>query len=1002
MSKFKIGANRHALNYAMSLAYGHQDFVRRNTGQTNDAHNDHFLINPEGVLSNNRHFIADTMAEYQPNGDATTEGQSLLIIGYCHMYIATKHQMWLDAAVKAWEAYVTYYYANQPIPETAQRWICNWLVNGKEPVLADYPVHPTEPTHGGYKCVPITFTNGLGKIPHGVPFFGEYLNKFFSAHRGHPTWGAVNADVQKIKESEEGKIDWSKVPDFLIINPEKPYDVKAWVDWNTLLGDPSGYTPIWGGSASKGPLFEPDWIIAWTGNKIQDGEIIETGLSEADKGTVQLKDTTINGVYLVNYTSQVPVAQGGYQFARNEPWHNRPVHTPFKGSVNQMGNAADAEVWFIDCCYLLWRITGEERYKKALDCVFFTAHEYTYIDATDKFFRRSKLAETPFTDGISYDYNYPSTGTVDYSRNEDGDIVFKSAEALQHFMEQQAIRFRINTNSKLRVTYGGVCDNGDALACKVMVDINPVKADTQEVNWYGCTLPGSASMSVEQYDIDFHSLARITNPVTNDDYIIADARACSDYGGCTWKEKFEQNILDGRSGTVVEAVFPDDDAGFIIGFWLTDAGVAAPESIVYKADADFNFRFEDSDKWRWWWMLPATDGAWKQVTIDPAKATLSGYQPDHADTDPKPTAPNYTTIDQVTILPDSTVDNAHFSYYCLNDIPPVFDKDDGWTLTFRIVIRGSSAYTGLVGDCTVKDYRLDSLAYCPGTIPFSNIYSEGAAQLGAWHGMPYPGYQYPFMYTIHKDDRYADWLNNQITFMYDSQIAYNTQIGELGPGCAAYVWNRWDNYSYGDPDTWTTFHWGDGHPWAGYQPRAYNAAARCWYELVVRGKPVPEKLQTYVETWAMWLVQFLDKFDNHTPNEFPTKPNKPVWVENDFTAHMCALWIAGSCYAAMAGCKVEGLTRIMEMGMKEMGDNFTVTDIPGKAINGAWSPWANPTTDNGQAFGFYTGEAMRALGLYMLYKQHGAGYDFYRDLAVPDHTTASLDIDYVLPDDKLT
>lgn len=1001
MMKFKIAAGRHALNYAMQLAYGHQDFVRRNTGQTNDAHNDHYLINPEGVLSNNRHFIADTMAEYQPNGDATTEGQSLLIIGYCHMYIATKHQMWLDAAIKAWEAYVTYYYANQPIPETAQRWICNWLVNGKEPVLADYPVHPTEPTHGGYKCVPITFTNGLGKIPHGAPFFGEYLNKFFSAHRGHPTWGAVNADVQKIKESEDGLIDWARVPDFLITNPEKPYDVKAWVDWNTMLGDPSGYTPIWGGSASKGALFEPDWIIAWTGNKIQDGEIIGTGFADADKGTVQLKDTTINGVYLVNYASQVPVAEGGYQFARNEAWHNRPVHTPFKGSVNQMGNAADAEVWFIDCCYLLWRITGEDRYKKALDCVFYTAHEYTYIDATDKFFRRSKLAETPFTDGISYDYNYPSTGTVEYSRNADGDIVFKSAEALQHFMEQQAIRFRINTNSKLRVTYGGVCDNGDALACKVMVDINPVKADTQEVNWYGCTLPGSASLAVEQYDIDFRSLARITNPATNDDYVIADARACSDYGGCTWKEQFEEGIYDGRSGTVVEALFPDDDAGFIIGFWLTDAGVAKPESIVYKADADFNFRFEDTDKWRWWWMLPATNGEWRQVIIDPAQATLSGYQPDHADTDPEPSAPNYTTIDQVTILPDSTVDNAHFSYYCLNDIPPVFDKDDGWTLTFRIVIRGSSAYTGLVGDCTVKDYRLDSLAYCPGTIPFSNIYSEGAAQLGAWHGMPYPGYQYPFMYTIHKDDRFAEWFNNQITFMYDSQIAYNTQIGELGPGCAAYVWNRWDNYSYGDPDTWTTFHWGDGHPWAGYQPRAYNAAARCWYELVVRGKPVPEKLQTYVETWARWLVQFLDKFNNHTPNEFPTAPNKPVWVENDFTAHMCALWIAGSCYAAMAGCTVEGLDRIMDMGMKEMGDNFTVTDIPGKAINGAWSPWANPTTDNGQAFGFYTGEAMRALGLYMLYKTHGVGYDFYHDLAVPDHTTASLDINYVLPDDKL-
>lgn len=1002
MRKFKISAKRHALNYAMSLAYGHQDFVRRNTGLTNDAHKDHYLINPEGVLSNNRHFIADSMAVYQPNGDATTEGQSLLIIGYCHMYIATKNQMWLNAAIRAWEAYATYYYAGQAIPESPQRWICNWLVNGKEPVLSDYPVHPTEPTHGGYKCVPVTFTNGRCQIPQGAPFFGEYLNNFFSAHRGHPTWGAVNADVQKIKESEDGLIDWSKVPDYLIVNPEKPYDVKAWVDWNTMLNDPTGYTPIWGGSTSKGPRYEPDWFVVWTGEKVQDGDVIESGLPDAQKGTVQLKDTSINGVYLINYASQVPVEHGGYLFDRNEPWHNRPVHTPLKGSVNQMGNAADAEVWFIDACYLLWRITGEARYKAALDSVFYTAHEYTYIDAKDKFFRRSKLAETPFTDGISYDYKYPSTVEVAYSRDENGDIVFRSEKAVQNFMEQQAVRFRINSQSKLRVTYGGVCDNGDALACKVMVDINPVKADTEEVNWYGCTLPGSTSMEVKQHDIGLGHLARMTNPANGEDYIIADARACSDYGGCTWQEKFESNIYDGRSGTIVEALFPNDDAGFIIGFWLTDAGVAPPQSIVYRADADFNFRFEDTNKWRWWWMLPATNGEWKQVIIRPEDATLSGYQPDHdTDVETKPSAPNYTTIDQVTILPDSAVENAHFSWYCVNDVPPLFNADDGWTLTFRIAIRGGSAFTGKVGDCTIKDYRLDSLAYCPGTIPFSNIYSEGTYQLGAWHGMPYPGYQYPFMYTIHTDDRYKVWLLNQIRFMHDSQTNYQAQLGELGPGCAAYIWNRWDNYTYGPADTWTTFHWGDGHPWAGYQPRAYNAAARCWYELVVRGKEVPPELVEYVENWAKWLVGFLDRFDNHTPNEFPTAPNKPVWVENDFTAHMCALWIAGSAYAAMAGCTVEGLSRIMDMGMKEMGDNFTVTDIPGKAINGAWSPWANPTTDNGQAFGFYTGEAMRAIGLYLLYKEHGPGHDIYRDLAIPDHTTASLDITFTIPDDPL-
>ena len=65
---------RHQIAQAMALIYGHQNFLERNTVTTYDARIQHFLLNPEGVLSNNRHFIADTMAEYQPNGDGTSEG----------------------------------------------------------------------------------------------------------------------------------------------------------------------------------------------------------------------------------------------------------------------------------------------------------------------------------------------------------------------------------------------------------------------------------------------------------------------------------------------------------------------------------------------------------------------------------------------------------------------------------------------------------------------------------------------------------------------------------------------------------------------------------------------------------------------------------------------------------------------------------------------------------------------------------------------------------------
>lgn len=1149
---------------ALALAYGHEDFMRRNTGQTDDGHIQHYIQNTDGVLSNNRHFIADTMSEYQPNGDGTTEGQALHIIGYCHMYLATRDERFLDAAIHAWEAYIKYYYNGQPIPDTSQRYICNWLVNSKEPVLAHYPVHPEKPTQGGYKCVPLNFVNGVAQIPHGAPFWGEYLDVATIAHRGHMTWDSINASVQKIQENVDGKIDWDAVYNkFRIIGdpvyeyrfqsdfngtgtsaiwtsttpsfgktpytngwakplmettgsypPGMRYDISpvfvgsnydtvlvkikktgnptwagairwvtdsttgwddvnriykitepeydengiaeitvkpnwtgnircirldlaarpasqtdynsnyfevdyfylakkignknvseawssmAWIDWPAYLGYPS-YTVQWGGSSSKEDTYSVSWVNVWTKNKIGigrgpddqlwSGDIIETDIPDSEIGMVKLEDETINGVYLFNYAVRLPVELGGYMFARNEPWHNRPVHAPFLGSVNQLGNAADAEVWFIDSCYLLWRITGEARFKKALDCCFFTAHEYTYIDSVDRFFRQSITANTPFTDGISYAFSYPELSGITYGRDDQGYITIHADQSSQHFLEQQSVWFRVDKNSSLRVTYGGVGESGSALGCKAMLDVSAEKKETESPTWYGLQLPQSVSMEPVAQDIPISSLALMTNPNTGDDYLMAEARAVTDYGGCSWSEAFESGVHDGRSATVINAHFPDDNAGFIIGFWLASAGGAKPQSIVYRADADFNMRLDDDNKWKWWWMLPATNGEWAVATFDPADATLSGYQPDHSSDEAKPTAPVFDNLLQITILLDSSTTDSTFSYYVVNDVPPLFSLDNGWTMTYRMALSCTEQWNGVVGDCTIIDYRLDSLAYCPGTIPFSNIYEEGTDQIGAWHGMPYPGYQYPFMYTIHADtEKYSWWLENQIAFLWDSQQAYQEQVGELGPGCAAYIWNRWDNYKYGTADTWTTFHWGDGKPWAGYQCRAYNAAARAWYELVLRGQPVPDKLKEYVENWAVWLVGFSERSGGHTPNEFPVAPNKAVWVENDFTAHMCALWLAGSCYALMAGSKIEGLEGLAEDCVRELSEGFTITDIVDKNINGTWSPAARVESDNGMYFGFYTGEAYRALGLYIMYKKHGAGYDMYVDCTIPDHKKGSL------------
>ncbi|MGP5481321.1 hypothetical protein, partial [Pseudomonas helleri] len=86
-------------------------------------------------------------------------------------------------------------------------------------------------------------------------------------------------------------------------------------------------------------------------------------------------------------------------------------------------------------------------YKKAMDACRFTAHEYTQIDSSDRFFRQSRTELTPYTDGISYQFSYPSDADPVISRDSMGYITVDCDEAAQVSLEQQAVWFRISKDS---------------------------------------------------------------------------------------------------------------------------------------------------------------------------------------------------------------------------------------------------------------------------------------------------------------------------------------------------------------------------------------------------------------------------------------------------------------------------------------------------------------------------------------------------------------------------
>lgn len=935
----------------------HLAFLQKNTGTTYDAQKEHYVFNEDMVLSNNRHFIAASRQEAQPNGDATTEGQSLQIIGPALVYLATRDKAWLTMAEQCFEAYCKFFYREDknPMPTPPAPWYCNWIINGKEPVFADYPYDSATPTHSGFRGVTFSFTDGVIKIPHGAPHWGEYLDLATFAFVGALGWESINASVKFVKD--DGEIDWDR----------------------------------------EGTQYDVDWIINWEGKKIDwDGNAEEfsdgTPVIYPDdmKGTVKLKEA-ITGDFMFNYAVRLPEELGGVVIHRNEPQHNRPCHVPV--TVPNQGNAADAEEWFADAAFLLWKITGKKRYYNAWQCSLETCGLYADIDSYDRFFRRSTSANTPWTDGIAYDWTYPSDQEVIYGRDSNGYITATVPSGAKLSMEQQAVWFTVDKDSRLVCEFGGKGDTGKPITATVHLELGEERG-VQKNTGYQFVLGSSASDLVTKTDVRIADMYESTNQVTLDTFFVADPRNGVCWGDAEATYAITNNTLDGRTAGVWDVSFKADGQGypgFQVGAWLQKDGYYRPNTITYRSDSDVKIelygtlkvRYED----RWiiiperilskgYFILPSTDMKWETADLtNLAFDTSGGYTLLERQ--------SYDASPSFTIEAKDKTKAARFSFYCFDEIPKLYDGEKSTTHYFRIDIAGEEGYTAKIGDCTIKDYKLGAVAYTPGVIPFSNNPLPDSPTFDAWRGLPYPGYQYPFIYT-HDEARPGRWdekLRNMCHFMLDSQKWYQKKFGVLGPGASAYVWDRWDCLKYGKPDTFTMYHWGDDEAWAGYQPRAFCGMTRAWYELVIQGKDVPQDMVEYSENWIRWLADFA-RASKITPTVFPMEEAaKPVY--DDFTGHMCGLWLAGACYAYLAGCKLyDEIDIIVETAVNELFDNL-VLETPDEIMNGGWSPairsWSGKgAASNGMFFGFWSGEILRGLALYLMYKSLPVGADMYK------------------------
>lgn len=907
-----------------SILVGFQNFLDRHTGDVGDDGSGLFCINTASVLMNNLHYEV-ALSGYMPNGTATTEGQSLLILGYLHLHRAHKGKQlennYLAQAKRFCEAYFKYYYQETVIPNTPQVWRCHWAINGKQPFRTFGPVNFSDPSASGAWDVPVVFTDGIGYVPAGSPYYGEQVTRVYNVYDGKMNWDNVTA------------------------NPT-------------------------GGTGSVGM----DWFV-------DDRQIRMTydGVELDEQAQTEYPTRMIKLTEPHTRTFNISFAcRSGHIIDRNKPFEGWPMWQHVERGY--FGNSGDSEEWFCEALWMMFEHTQEQRYLRAFNCCAYTLWNMANLPEQNVMFIRDTdhTTYTPFTEGISYWWNVCDNADALCVRNpNDGYIRFEKTEELfiednsQVAIEQMALINKVDADSYINMEFG---INSDPLLapiakinmwCRVSDTLVP---ETGRV-WRSPVLTNNSVIPT------FRNYY-LRDMVASDDgagneYVMLNGQTLIAYGTATSGARVEYGILETRNDYCGTLTVPDSSSGVVLGFWGATPTTRPLQSLTYKYTNSIPLAMyvTDAAGWKWQYILPGyADRTWRTQSIPWASLTLMNGQ---NNTGTRPTAPVINNaLTQVQIgLPDNAADVAgSMTVYCFNEVPPFF-TGTGYMNHFKLMIVDHYEFVANLGTVQVMGTKELRAKYTPGVIPFSTNYSQKKGKVEFYRGTPYTGYVYPVCFLIQGK---LDAVQNCIDYFYDAQIDWHSKKGVWGPMAPVYVWPRWDNVNYGPPESFVYLEWGDHLPWAGYYSRAIFSAAHLWDEMVKMGLPIPNKLKVVCERWMDYLADFMDNNDDNTPTVFPLEglpyndgyDPDPEISRPDHTGHMTAHFMCAAIMMKNAGSTHPRLDRIITGCVREFERTYVVLKGNYEHMSGSYSSWYG----GNYFYGFWAGEIMRAFGMLLEYR----------------------------------
>lgn len=902
--------------YARSLINGLINFLLTNKGTISDRSTDRYIMNDQYLIHSSKQ-TSDYISQQAQGGPyaGRSVDQANLIVALMRCYRAFKpaNPTILSLAETVWDSYVRYYYQSTSVPTDQRVWIANKRVNTKYPVLANYPVASSgAPTNSGFVSARVLFSNGVGKIEHGLPSWGQYVDCVTAVYDGAMSRPSI---AGQIVEAINGDPIYDK-PSTAI------YQVETFVD-------------------RFGRLVH------------RSGSIQASGIDSSLIGTINLSDTTVNGWHSVNYSTRNEDSQYGRLIELNQPITVDPIEVPITDH-SYYTNDPIADRLFYDACCQLYEITNNVKYANALKSVRKTIEAYNKSIDNDYIFYKTTKFDSPFVRGGQFGKIETSPSECHTSISRDKGTGYTRAITNQHgivsIKEHGTINL-INDGSTVVVQYG--IDTMSSGSIDVTIDRQR----------YSYPLP-TTNGSVDTVEIPLSKFQLVDHPA---DSICPYHRYFDPYGSCYTQVMIDK--VDQVDKPVIRATFARDDSCGVVfrPSYIGRSDKFSVRSITYKSTQPITIRVIDDDNWVWKSSMITSD-VYRTYTYDVSAFTLDSDQPYHSDDDQRPiVATSIDSVNQIDFRLQNSIyasPTTRMSIISFNGDPVTFNVGQPLEMTeCAITVRNDILPIDFwIGNVYVDNKPGNRLRYVEGAIGTRDVHSDV-------NNVPEDPTDLleidrQVVGSIRFNDQITESEVNAISSIFvDSQAAFKLAFGVDGPMMTTYVWNHPTNQSIGPVGQWIYRPDNDKQQFA----VALSNAAQFAAALKSRSIAIPQPLSDTIIRGLAFVDQMITN-----KQQIPCEWYEDGTCAGDiYSVYANANYITAGCFAAIAGIPYSRYHQLIEPLFAMLREHYIVQDA-GNYFNGGWSERPNfesgigPEND-GLFPGYYPSAILNAIASYLQY-----------------------------------